>query len=544
MSEAKMVQFTIDGRPLEAPAGTMVIRAAHEAGIDVPHFCYHPGLTPDGNCRMCLVEASNSRKPVASCVTPVAEGLEIQTDTEAVREAREGVLELMLLNHPLDCPICDKSGECMLQDNVYDHGPDHSRMQEPKVLKPTKDLGSKIALWGNRCIVCQRCTRFCDEISGTSELAIVHRGDSSVVDVFPGYPLENDLSMNTVDICPVGALISKDFLYEARVWNMKKTPSICTGCSLGCNVEVQQERNQTRRVVPRHNPEVNDYWMCDDGREIYRSAVAEDRLLDARLPVDPTAPAPRPTGIASMILEGLSAVIEKHGPSAVAGVASAFMTCEELFAFRRVFEGLRVEQIAAFTRPRGKKREFRRFTIPDDPNPNRRGAELILGAGATGSSLERLEATLHDGSIRAAVLVVDLPDWTLPSSWIERLIDLEFLAVFTLRDIEGLPANACVLPATTFGEKEGSMVNEAGRLQRLRIATQLPRNLRFEHEIFQQMQIELGLRSRLTPPSGLFRELVGEVWPRLDGKTLRDLGDSGLPTGSPHESAREEAVQG
>ncbi len=542
MSEAKLVKFKINGQEIEAPAGTMVIKAAHEAGIDVPHFCYHPGLTPDGNCRMCLVEASNARKPVASCVTPVAEGLEITTDSDTVKEAREGVLELMLLNHPLDCPICDKSGECMLQDNVYDHGPDNSRMTEPKMMKPTKDLGSTVALWGNRCIVCQRCTRFCEEVSGTGELAIIHRGDSSVVDVFPGYPLENDLSLNTVDICPVGALISKDFLYEARVWNMKDTPSICTGCSKGCNVEIQQERNQTRRIVPRHNPEVNDYWMCDEGREVFKPAVSEDRLLDYQLRTADGTIDTNPKNAASAIFNGLNQVSANHGTQAIAGIGSAFMSCEELYVFKLLFDGLQTPHLGAFSRPQREAKSFKQFEIPGDPNPNRLGVERILGREALEENLEKILSGIQNQSIRGALIFDDLLDWDLPAEWQSALSQLEFLAIFSLRDRTHLPQHSCLLPATTFGEKDGSMLNGEGRLQRLRIATQLPRTIRYEHEILQQMQQELGMRSKVVPPSALFKEMGKAVWPQLEISTIRELGDQGIQVESPTENPQRATV--
>ncbi|MCZ6793353.1 MAG: 2Fe-2S iron-sulfur cluster-binding protein, partial [Planctomycetota bacterium] len=343
-----MVGFVLNGEKVHVPKGTTLIEAAHARGIDVPYFCYHPGLSPEGNCRMCLVEASNSRKPVAACITDCAEGVEVETHSEGALAARADVLEFMLINHPLDCPICDKSGECLLQDNSYDHGHAASRMVEEKELKQTKDLGSGIHIWGNRCIVCTRCVRFCHEVAGSGELTVVERGDRSVVDVLPEYPLHNSLAGNVVDICPVGALISKDFLYEARVWFEKKTDSICNGCARGCNIEVQTLHNKIKRLVPRHNPEVNGYWMCDHGRYDTEYVLGPRRWLRYRLG-DSTAPA----RAATFIHEGLAAVVRDHGPTAVAGVASAFATLETLYLFRRLFEGFGAppENLAARARP-------------------------------------------------------------------------------------------------------------------------------------------------------------------------------------------------
>lgn len=526
----KMVKFKINGQEIEAPAGTSIIRAAQEHGFDVPHFCYHPGLRPDGNCRMCLVEASNSRKPVASCVTPVAEGIEVLTDSPTAREAREGVLELMLLNHPLDCPICDKSGECMLQDNVYDHGPDHSRMQEPKVLKPTKDLGSSIALWGNRCIVCTRCVRFCDDVAGTSELTIVERGDHSVVDVFPGYPLQNPLSLNTVDICPVGALISKDFLYQARVWNMKKFDSICTGCARGCNIEVQLERNQIKRLMPRVNPEVNDHWMCDYGRFEFKHALLEDRQLRYRL-VSPTdgQVVSKPTEAARLLLDGVRAAIDAGGSEAVAGIASAFMTLEELLAFRTLFRTLGSSDIAALARPVLQDEEFPEFRISGDKNPNRAGVELLLGKNALGSNLESIKSGIREGRIRAAIVVDDLPHQPMDDELLELLGRLDFCGLFLIQEDPRLPDGVSLLPCSTFGEKEGTMINEDGRLQRVRLAMQLPRSVRYEHEIFQEMLVHLGERARVLSPGALFRQLGEEDLTEVKDMAPRDLGDLGKP---------------
>ena len=530
-TEQRLVQFKIDGKEFEAPAGTTIIQAAHAAGIEVPFFCYHPGLTPEGNCRMCLVEVVKGRKPVASCVTPVEEGMEVITNSPAAKEARKGVLELMLVNHPLDCPICDKSGECELQDNTYNHGPDNSRMVELKELKPTKDLGSNIALWGNRCIVCTRCVRFCDEVSGTGELSIVNRADHSVVDVFDEYPLENPLSMNTVDICPVGALISKDFLYESRVWYLNKTKSICTGCARGCNISVESVRNEIKRLMPRHNDDVNGYWMCDYGRFDF-GYVGDGRLYRYHLvgsssgEEDPQVSS-NPADAAGVIADRLRSTVEAHGADSIAGVGSAFMTLEELFLFRKIFESLGSTALGALSRPDANPESFPQFAISGDKNPNRAGVKAVLGDGALGADLDTIKSGVEKGTIRALVVVADLPNTPLDEEWARLLGSLDVAFVLSLTAPESLSKSVSILPASAFAEKNGTMINEDGRLQRLRTAVEPPRSVRLELELFQAVLGKLGQWERVVSADGVFRQL-GEIVPALAGKTHRDVGELGM----------------
>lgn len=524
----KLVKFKLNDEEIEVAAGTNLIEVARERGVDVPYYCYHPGLTPAGNCRMCLVEASNSRKPITACTTPVTEGLEIHTNTERVKKARAGVLELMLINHPLDCPICDKSGECMLQDHTFQHGKDGSRMVEPKELKHTKEVGNDIYIWGNRCIVCTRCVRFCDEIAGTGELCVVERADHSVIDVFPDYPLQNSLSGNVVDVCPVGALISKDFLYQARVWYQKRTDSICTGCSRGCNIEIQSKDNQVKRLVPRHNPQVNDYWICDHGRYDYNYVLGEQRSLRYQLGASTL---PRDAG--PFLVEGLQAFFDKHGAGALGGIASPFMTLEEISLFREVVPPV-PENIAALARPDGKEEVFKKgFRISADKNPNRRGVETLLGAGAFGR-LEALIQRIDAGEVKGLVVMSDRPHCLLGEApgeekLLEVLPELEFLAVFQLERGAALPPTAAILPATSFAEKDGTMVNDDGHLQRLRPATELPRGIRPEIEVLGEVLRGLRRRDRQLGAAGVFQELAAELG--LPGTTYKDLGRQGIRLG-------------
>ncbi len=526
----KLVSLKIDGREVQVPAGTSIIQATHDLGIDVPVFCYHPGLPVAGNCRMCMVEASNSKKPVTACTTPVAEGIEVRTQSEMAVKARAGVLELMLLNHPLDCPVCDKSGECLLQDNSYSHGRGKSRMVEEKVLKHTKALGPSIWIWGNRCIVCTRCTRFCDEVAGTSELCVIERGDRSVIDILAGHPLENPLAGNTVDLCPVGALISKDFLYQARVWNTTKTETICTGCARGCNIEVQCIENRIHRLVPRENRAVNDWWMCDHGRFDYKYVESSERRLDLRL-IDPTAPAAQPLQAApgKFIAENLSGIARRHGSRAVAGLGSSFLTLEELHLLKKLFATLGSGRLGALACPDGKEERFKRgFIISADKNPNREGARRVLGADCFDNGLEDVLTGIHRGEVRGLLAVSNLPHSPLDARLVQLLGKLEFAVVFLLEEDARVPAAISLLPATTFAEKDGAMINDRGRVQRLRPATALPRTVRTEIDILQEALIVLGERRHALSAAGLFREIGREEIPELKDRSYRDLGSQGI----------------
>lgn len=275
----KEVKVKIDEKEFTVPANWTVIKACHENGIEVPHYCYHKDLSIAGNCRICMVGVKGAPRPVVSCAQPVTEGMEVTTKGKDIEEARKSVMEFLLINHPLDCPECDQSGECRLQNYSYTYGRDHGRFHEEKVIKSKATMGPHVKYWGTRCIVCTRCVRFTDEVSGTGELGVIYRGDHSEIALFPGQTLDNPLSLNTVDICPVGALVSSDFLFQTRVWNLHSGKSLCSDCSVGCNTRVDMDaKNQIKRIVPRRNDEVNKEWMCDYGRLSF-PYVNESRLM-------------------------------------------------------------------------------------------------------------------------------------------------------------------------------------------------------------------------------------------------------------------------
>ena len=275
----KPVTLTIDGKQVTVPEGTTVLQACEQVNSPVPFYCYHPGLSIAGNCRICLVEIEKTPKLQISCYTRVADGMVVHTNTDKALKARQDVLEFLLVNHPLDCPVCDQAGECWLQDYYMAYGLYNQKFDEQKVKKSKKAtrIGPNVVLDQDRCILCSRCVRFCDEVSKTGELGIFNRGDHAELDVFPGKPIDNNYSGNVVDICPVGALTDDDFRFKCRVWYLRSTQSVCPGCSMGCNIEIHDNREREvrphvaggariMRLKPRFNPEVNKWWMCDVGR--------------------------------------------------------------------------------------------------------------------------------------------------------------------------------------------------------------------------------------------------------------------------------------
>jgi len=280
-----MAKITINGKDFDVEAGKNMVDAAEDNGIEIPHYCYHPGLSIAGQCRMCVVEQEGNPKLQIACNMRCSDGLKIRTDTEKVQQAVKWNLEFHLINHPIDCPICDQAGECGLQDYYMKYGKYHSEMREEKVHKEKAvDLGDKIVLDKERCILCGRCVRFTQEVSKTAALGIYNRGDRSVIGTVNDAPMTDNYQVNTVDICPVGALTSKDFRFEQRVWFLDEVESICGGCSKGCNVFVHHKSGKhIYRLKPRYNPQINDYWMCDAGRDTYKNSNYDRRLTQARL---------------------------------------------------------------------------------------------------------------------------------------------------------------------------------------------------------------------------------------------------------------------
>ena len=271
----ELLTVIIDGKAHQFPKGTVLLEACNQVGANVPFFCYHPGLSSPAVCRQCLVDVKGQPKPVPSCYTPIADKMEVETKSARALDVRRQMLEFTLVNHPIDCPICDKAGECLLQKHYFDWNAKYARNDGIKVKKDkVVDIGKHIVLDQERCILCTRCIRVCDEVAGVHELEMADRGDHEVLTTAPGHRLDNPYSLNTVDVCPVGALTAKDFRFAMRAWELYATPSICPGCATGCSIEVHASRGRIYRLVPRPNPAVNEHWMCDEGRFTYKRVHA------------------------------------------------------------------------------------------------------------------------------------------------------------------------------------------------------------------------------------------------------------------------------
>lgn len=533
MSEQDFVTFTIDGQPVKAAKGTTILEAAKSIGIEIPHYCYHPGLSVVGSCRMCLVEVEKIPKLQPSCATPATEGMVVRTNTaEAVRN-RQSVLEFLLLNHPLDCPVCDQSGECELQNYYMDYGCYDPRFNEnKKKRRKVWPIGPHVILDQERCILCTRCVRFTQEISKTSELAVHERGHLSEIAIFPGVELDNPYSGNVVDICPVGALTDRDFRFQCRVWFLGSATSICPGCSRGCNIEIHyNERFNPRyhsqrvhRLKPRFNPEVNRYWMCDEGRYAYHSIDATTRL---RAPALKQASGRQPTEWKEAIAqtsEALKRTLEKYGPQAVAVLASPQMSNEELFVLRRIFlEHLKVENLT-FRVPQRDKVYSDDFLITADKNPNTRGAEAL---GFSGAVSDQLMNACSEGVVRLLYICHhDLSRSYGIEQVIKALGQLDFVVYQGAFDHATAELAHVCLPSAVYAEKAGTFTNVQGRVQRFNAAIPPLEQALPDLEILALLAEALGAPPPPVTTEQVFREIGLQV-SAFSGMTYETVGDLG-----------------
>ena len=345
-----MLEIEIDGHKLEVADGSTVMDAAQQAGIYVPHFCYHEKLSIAANCRMCLVQVEKAPKPLPACATPVTNGMKVQTHSEQAINAQKGVMEFLLVNHPLDCPICDQGGECRLQDLAVGYGGSASRYDEPKRIVGNKDLGPLISTDMTRCIHCTRCVRFGQEIAGVMELGMIGRGEHSEIIAFVGKTVDSELSGNVIDLCPVGALTSKPFRYSARTWELSRRPSISAHCGLGANTTVQIKQNRVMRVLPRENDDINECWLSDKDRFAYEGLNASSRLVKPMIKQDGKWEEVDWQVALDFVAKGLLAVRERHGANQIGALGSAHQTVEELYLLQKLVRGLGSENIDFRTR--------------------------------------------------------------------------------------------------------------------------------------------------------------------------------------------------
>jgi len=535
--EKELITFTLDGQEVKAAKGTTVLEAARSAGVEIPYYCYHPGLSVVGSCRMCLVEIEKIPKLQPSCATPVAEGMVVRTGTPEVRRNRRSVLEFLLLNHPLDCPVCDQSGECELQNYYMDYGCYDPRFNEnKKKRKKAWPIGPNVILDQERCILCTRCVRFTREISKTAELAVHERGHLSEIAILPGMELNNPYSGNVVDLCPVGALTDRDFRFQCRVWFLGSTSSICPGCSRGCNIEIHyNERFNPRyhdrrvhRLKPRHNPEVNHYWMCDEGRYSYHSIDAPERL---RVPTLKQADGHRPAewGEAIACTAGaLKRTLEKYGPQAVAVLASPQMTNEELFQLRTLFRAhLNVENIE-YRVPLRESVYSDDFLITADKNPNAFGAEVL---GFSGRGSRELLRACADGRVRFLYICHhDLTRAYDEAMVTEALGRLDFVAFHGAFDHATAVLADVRLAGAVYAEKAGTFTNLQGRVQRFNAAIP-PLGLALpDLEVIALLAAALGVPLPTASAAQVFQEIGTQVQ-AFAGMSYETLGDKGQMIG-------------
>jgi NADH-quinone oxidoreductase subunit G len=485
-----MLRLTVDGVSYEVAEGRTILQALDELGVlmngvDVPHYCWHPKLSIDGSCRLCQVEVEGIPKLQIACNTPVTDGMVVHTQSERVQKAREGVMELLLVNHPLDCPICDQAGECKLQDYAFEYGMQHARTKEPRrAAKKRVDLGPTIVFDQERCILCRRCVRFCREVPGTGELGVLQRGDLSVIETFPGARLDNDYSMNVADICPVGALTTKDFRFKIRVWFLEDVPGVCTGCARGCNVHLGVANNRVYRYVPRRNDAVNETWMCDEGRMSYKRIGAEDRIDAARVRSDAGVLFERPFDDAlAAAADRLRGVIARRGGGALGALASPHATNEDLWVLRRLLAALGAPP-AGFAAIRGHED---RILIRAEKAANGAGCRA-LGFGDAASVLERARGGALDALVvMDADFLADSPDALDVLRGLDTVIHLG-----THRSPVESVAHV-VFPARHAAEKHGSLTNFSGRVQRVVPAVEPPFEARAEGEVLWRIAQALGL---------------------------------------------------
>jgi NADH-quinone oxidoreductase subunit G len=513
-----MPTITIDGQQVVVDDGTTVIQAAEKLGIYIPRYCYHPGLSIAGSCRLCQVEIEKLPKLQIACHTRVTDGMNVITTSDKAKQARRAMLEFLLIDHPLDCPVCDQSGECDLQNFYMEIGRYDSRFLENKIKRRKAfQIGPHVMLDQERCILCSRCVRFCDEVSKTNELGILQRGDRSVIDLYPRRKLDNLYSANVIDICPVGALTEKEFRFQCRVWYLQSRDSICNGCARGCNTQIHYNtvrpyKSDGRRIVrlkPRFNPYVNRWWICDQGRYGY-GFINEDRIEYPYL---------RRSGKLDLsdwdtVLEegsrALKTALEQYGPESIGVIASPQLSNEDLYLIRKIFGQLMgISQIGS-RNPWEKPGYQDDFLIRADKNPNTRGAEVM---GLTSSVRTILEKAASGG---IKLVYIFQHDFDAPEA-LELLESIPGVIYQGSNWNEAARRAHVVLPAATYAEKDGTFTNFEGRIQRFCPAVPPLEESKTDFEILSLLAEKLGYPLVYNHPNDLFLEWRGKSYEEMDG---------------------------
>ena len=519
-----MPKFTIDGKQVEVAPGTTLIQAALDVGIHIPHFCWHPDLAVDGNCRMCLVEVEKMPKLQIACNTMVTDGMVVKTNTEKAAEAHRTTLEFLLVNHPIDCPVCDQAGECYLQDQYMDHGLHDSKVEiEEKVQKrKVVDLGP-IMLDAERCVLCSRCIRYEKEVTGTNLFEFKNRGDHTQIGTFEERPIHHQYAGNLADVCPVGALLSSDFRFKMRVWFLESTDSICPGCSTGCNISIDHRDGEAQRFRPRRNAEVNKSWMCDPGRAIYKEIGAVSRVSGARAGSEALS--------LDAALDRVASALREAG-KASAFVASPQASNEDLFAFRSLAE--KTAGLLDFRVGDPQKKLAERIDNVlqrADRNPNTQGC-LDLGLGKSG--VAEILAACRSGSVKA--LVLQGPELLRLPEAADALAKVPFVAVMAVHEEKALDSAHVVLPAAMWAESDGTFTNYARRVQRFKRAFAPPGDARPRWELSAALLKKLGAPLAATSAREIFAQVAKSV-AEYAGLDFRSLGGEGRAIPSPTPSA-------
>ncbi len=555
------------GKTVEVENGTTVIRAAAKVGVEIPHFCWHPGLSVAGNCRMCLVEIEKMPKLAIACATQVADGMVVHVNSEKALNARKAVLEFILINHPLDCPICDEAGECNLQDYTYSHGPGHSAFQEAKNKKPKRvPLGPNVVYDAERCILCSRCIRFMDEIAKEPTLTFVERGDRVFIDTFPGKELTNPYSMNVIDLCPVGALTNREYRFKARVWETSSTEAICTGCARGCNTNVWVRNNEILRLTPRNNPEVNNYWICDNGRlNSFRHVNSAERINSPMIRKDGTL---QEVGWDEALAHAADA-LKPFSKDEVAVLGSAYSSVEDNYILQKFAKQILGTSNIDFLRHEVSGDEDN-LLIRADKTPNALGARVVGVVSPKNVDSPRIFELIGSGKIKALYVMDD--EVAVTKDIEDLLAKLDLLIVNSWVSSKTTRLADVIFPSATFAEKYGTYVNFLGRVQLSRPAVstleqeRVPgrfnmsrldnfgsafdrwnkgprRNVRSSWEIISAIGNLLGGKMRYQSAQKVFDEVAQSV-PAFKGLSYAKLGERGasLSEGAIGKKTKEEAL--
>ena len=513
-AEQSMVNVQVDGNWIQVPKGTRMIEACKIANKDVPHYCYHPKLSSPGNCRMCLVqmgmpprlrpgdeptyneegyqEIGWMPRGVIACANTVAENMGIRTSGELVEDFRNGVMEFLLINHPLDCPICDQAGECRLQEFSVTHGRGGSRFVDDKIKKPKNvDIGERVRLDDERCIMCSRCIRFMDEVAGDPCLGFTERGTHTTLAVHPGKRLDSNYSLNTVDICPVGALTSNDFRFQMRVWFLKETPSIDVNCGTGSNTTIWSRGDEVYRITPRQNDAVNSCWMPDSHRLNFKHLHDDARLTD---PMSVSQDNKHEVISWMNAISKLSDQLNELDASETAVIGSARMTNEELYLLKLFVDAAGISHFSLAPRDG----ESDGMLISADRNPNTTGAQLILNGNDPYRNFNVIKSEIGAGTIKNLIVLEEdlITDHAFPQELLDKL---ELLVSTNMTANPTASASDLVLPTSGFAEKSGTMVNVTGRLQKLNKAVNAPGNSKSVFELLSLLLTELGMEVPSSP---------------------------------------------